>query len=55
MRKINENDYVSFTISRGWNLTVNDWRTALKEWHNLTSGTLYGNKPDGTRAIIDSK
>lgn len=29
MRKINENDYVSFTISKGWNLTVNEWKTAL--------------------------
>lgn len=55
MRKINEKDYVSFTISKGWNLTVNEWRTALKEWNNIGSGTLYGNKPDGTRAIIDSK
>ena len=55
MRKINEKDYVSFTISKGWNLTVNEWKTALKEWNNLTSGTLYGNKHDGTRAIIDSK
>lgn len=55
MRKINENDYVSFTISKGWNLTVYEWKTALKEWNNLTSETLYGNKPDGTRAILDTK
>ena len=56
MRKINENDYVSFTISgNGWNITFNTLKTALKEWANMTSGTLYGNKPDGTRAIIDSK
>ena len=55
MRKINENDFVSFTISKGWNLTVNELKTALKEWNNIDSGTLYGNKPDGTRVIIDSK
>ena len=55
MRKINEKDYVSFTISKGWNLTVHEWTTALKEWNNVTSGTLYGNKPDGTKAIIDTK
>lgn len=55
MRKINEKDYVSFTISKGCNLTVHEWKTALKEWNNVTSGTLYGNKPDGTRAIIDNK
>ena len=54
MRKINEKDYVSFTISKGWNLTVNEWKTALKEWNNLTSGTLYGNKHDGTRAFYFS-
>lgn len=55
MRKINEKDYVSFTISKGWNFTVHEWKTALKEWNNVASGTLYGNKPDGTRAIIDTK
>lgn len=55
MRKINEKDYVSFTISNGWNLTVNAWKTALREWGDMSSGVLYGNKADGTRAIIDSK
>ena len=55
MRKINEKDYVSFTISKGWNLTVHEWKTALKEWNNVTSGTLYGNTSDGPRAIIDTK
>lgn len=54
MRKINEKDYVSFTISgNGWNVTVNEWKTALREWNNVKAGTLYGNKPDGSRAIID--
>ena len=55
MRKINKKDYVSFTISNGWNLTVHEWENALMEWNNVTSGTLYGNKPDGIRTIIDSK
>lgn len=56
MRKINENDYVDFTISgNGWNLTVSTFNKALREWNNLTAGTLYGNRPNGTRAIIDSK
>lgn len=55
MRKINENDFVSFTISNGWNLTVYSLKTALKEFGNLSTGTLYGNKADGTRAILDSK
>lgn len=56
MRKINENDYVNFTIAaNGWTLTVYTFKNALREWNNLTSGTLYGNRPNGTRAIIDSK
>lgn len=56
MRKINEKDYVDFTISgNGWNLTVSTFNKAMREWNNLTSGTLYGNRSNGTRAIIDSK
>lgn len=58
MRKINENDYVDFTIAGpGWSLTVSTLKKALNKWDDIQrSGcTLYGNKPDGTRAIIDSK
>ncbi len=56
MRKINENEFVDFTISgNGWTLTVSTFKKALREWNNLTSGTLYGNRPNGTRAINDSK
>lgn len=58
MRKINENDYVDFTISAtGWTLTVSTFKTALREWNNIAGFgcTLYGNKSNGTRAIIDSK
>ena len=58
MRKINENDYVNFTIAGpGWSLTVSTFRKALGEWNNITGSgyTLYGNRPNGTRAIIDSK
>jgi hypothetical protein len=58
MRKINENDYVDFTIvAPGWSLTVSTFKKALGEWANirLSGCTLYGNKPNGTRAIIDSK
>lgn len=54
MRKINEKDYVAFTIAgNGWTVTFNDWKTALREWNNVKSGTLYGKKTDGSRAIID--
>lgn len=58
MRKINENDYVDFTIAgNGWTLTVSTFKNALREWNNIASSgcTLYGNRPNGTRAIIDSK
>ena len=56
MRKINENEFASFTISgNGWNLTVSTFQKALREWNNLTAGTLFGNRPNGTRAIIDTK
>ena len=58
MRKINENDYVDFTIAaNGWTLTVSTFKNALREWKNIAGSgcTLYGNRPNGTRAIIDSK
>ena len=56
MRKINEKNYASFTIvSNGWQFTVYSWQKAKAEWHNMKYGALYGNKPDGTRVIIDCK
>lgn len=55
MRKINEEEFISFTIQNGWSLTVYTLKKALKQYDELTTGTLYGNRPDGTRAIIDSK
>ena len=56
MRKINENDFASFTIKgNGWSLTVNAFHKALREWNNLKAGELIGNRPDGTRVIIDTK
>lgn len=55
MRNINEKDFVSFTISNGWNFTVFAWKDALKKWGEMNAGTLYGNKSDGSRAIIDQK
>lgn len=56
MRKINEKDYVSYTIvGSGWSFTVHTWEKAKSEWAGMKFGTLYGNKPDGTQAIIDNK
>jgi len=55
MRKIDEKEFVSYTVSNGWSLTVFTLKDALKHFNDLSAGTLYGNKPDGTRAILDSK
>ena len=56
MRKINENNFVSYTISgSGWSLTIHKFADVLREWGKIDAGTLYGNKHDGTRAIIDTK
>jgi len=56
MRKINEKDYVNFTIAgSGWSFTVHKLADAMREWDGMKFGTLYGNKPDGSRAILDTK
>lgn len=56
MRKINENDFVDYTISgNGWNCTFPTLTKAMGQWKDITAGTLYGNKPDGSRAILDTK
>ena len=56
MRKINEDDFVSYTIAgNGWNVTVPTFKKALKQWDEIPHGTLYGNKPNGDRAVIDSR
>lgn len=56
MRKINENDYDYFIIAASWgNVTLHSLKSALKEWNNTKNGTFYGIKPDGRRAILDTK
>lgn len=58
MRKINEDDYRDYTIEGpGWSYTVSTFAKVLRDWKEITAPgtTLYGNKFDGTRAIIDSK
>lgn len=57
MRKINENDYVNYTIAgNGWSLTVSTFKNAMREWDKVGKGcVLYGNKPSGNRAMIDLK
>lgn len=56
MRKINENDFVDFTIvGNGWSLTVSTLKRALAQWVDVQHGTLYGNKPNGDKSVIDSR
>lgn len=57
MRRINEQDFISYSIeAQGWGITFLSFDKAKREWAGLErSATLYGNKPDGTRAIIDTK
>lgn len=55
MRKINEKDFISYTIEAGWTLTVFDLAGALGHWKSIKAGRLYGNKSNGDRAILDTK
>lgn len=56
MQKVNENDFVSYTIKgAGWSVTLNTLRSALREWGNVGKGELRGNKPNGDYAILDTK
>lgn len=56
MKKINENNYISYTIAvDGCNFTVFDFKKAQKEWAGFSFGTLWGTKLDGTREILDTK
>lgn len=56
MKKINENNYISYTIAAsGFNFTVFDFKKAQKEWAGFSFGTLWGTKLDGTREILDTK
>lgn len=58
MRPIKEEDFKDYTIKgNGWTITLNDMKKALGEWKTLQGSglVLYGNKHDGTQAILDTK
>lgn len=58
MRKINKDEFRSYTIAgSGWSMLVYKLNNALKQWGDITGDgyTLYGNRPNGTRAILDTK
>jgi hypothetical protein len=57
MRKVNEDKFVSYTIVRnGSQVTFFRFLDVLRIWKDYGAGSiLYGNKPNGERAILDSK
>ena len=56
MRKINESDFMSYTIvGNGWTFNTATFSKAFKQWENFAHGTFYGNKPNGDKAVIDSR
>lgn len=55
MRKIDEKEFVSFTIMNGCTLRVYSLRSAIKEFSGLAYGTLYGTKYNGEHVLIDKK
>ena len=56
MRKINPDDYVGYQIvGRGWSCNITSFAEAKKIWADMDFGTLYGNKPNGNQAILDTK
>lgn len=57
MRKINEADFISFTFwCPSFQCTYQKLGGAVKLFNEREGqATIYGNKSDGTRAILDSK
>lgn len=56
MKRFDPNNFVDYTISgNGWNVTFSSALKALSEWKHIDKGTLYGNRYDGTRAVLDSR
>lgn len=55
--KVNENEFQNYTIvAIGWSYTLNRYSDAWREFNNLVcSATLYGNRPDGTQAILANR
>ena len=57
MRKIDEKEFRDYTIAAsGWSCTICGFGKAKQEFENLrVPATLYGNRFNGTKAIIDTK
>lgn len=57
MRKVNEDEFVSYTIARnGSKVTFFRLYDTLRVWRDYGAGSvLYGNKPNGEQAILDNK
>ena len=53
---IDHSKFVSYTLNfNGVNFITTNYDRAVKQLQNLAHGTIYGNKDDGTRTMIDNK
>lgn len=56
MRQVNPDEFSSYTIrGAGWAATFANWRETNAQWQDMNSGTLIGNRPNGSVAILDTK
>jgi hypothetical protein len=56
MRHIDETQFLSYTVDCGFTVTLLLLREAIKFFNDREGRcTIYGNKSDGTRAILDQK
>lgn len=56
MRHIDETQFESYTVECGFTATYYSLKEAIKLFNDREGRcTLYGNKPDGTHAILDQK
>ena len=56
MKHIDETKFENYTVECGFTITYNSLKEAIKLFNDREGRcVLYGNKPDGTRAILDQK
>lgn len=56
MRHIDETQFVDYTVDCGFTATYNSLKDAIKLFNDREGRCiLYGNKSDGTQAILDQK
>lgn len=53
---IDHSKFINYTLNfNGCNFTTNDYESVLKQYDNVKHGTVFVNKPDGTRTMIKGK